>query len=173
MRCSFNVTSDSRMGGFCVWSHGVGEFKIYFKKIHPALMDIFKWRNLCLQGELNGLILYSHIISNKKAHNYIIVLDYVFFNQLILLKICHSCHTGLRIRIPFVISMLKVRNYLQENIYPMFQFRSASQTVAQYWTNIVYLVWTVETFQMLQLKWQLQFFSNTRRWINVVPSHKK
>ena len=28
----------------------------------------------------------------------------------------------------------------------------ASQTVAQYWTNIVYLVWTVETFQMLQLQ---------------------
>ena len=28
----------------------------------------------------------------------------------------------------------------------------ASQTVAQYKTNIVYLVWTVETFQMLQLK---------------------
>ena len=79
-------------------------------------MDILKWRNLCLQGELNGLILYSYIISNKKAYNYIIVLDYVFFNQLVLLKICHSWHTGLRIRIPFVISVLKVRNYLQENL---------------------------------------------------------
>ena len=28
----------------------------------------------------------------------------------------------------------------------------ASQTVARYQTNIVYLVWTVETFEMLQLK---------------------
>ena len=40
----------------------------------------------------------------------------------------------------------------------------ASQTVAQYKTDIVYLVWTVETSEMLQLK----FYSNTKRGINVV-----
>ena len=34
----------------------------------------------------------------------------------------------------------------------MFQFRASVADIAQYKNNIVYLVWTVETLEMLQLK---------------------
>ena len=63
-----------------------------------------------------------------------------------------------------LVSRFDNKNY---TLIQCFNSGPASQTVAQYWNIIVYLVWTDETFQMLQLKWQLQFFS-TKRWINVV-----
>ena len=66
---------------------------------------------------------------------------------------------------PFIARMVNRAPLCAERLYPIvsrfhnkntfvqgFNSGPVSQTVAQYTTNIVYLVWTVATFEMLQLK---------------------
>ena len=53
---------------------------------------------------------------------------------------------------PHLLHPLVSRFHNKNTFIQCFNSGTASQTVAQYWTDIVYLVWTVEIFKMLQLK---------------------